>query len=41
MQDKKEEERIKKEYGDTSRKILEIINKNKDGKEKEDDESER
>ena len=41
MQDKKEEERIKKEYGDTSRKILEIINKNKDGKEQEDDESER
>ena len=41
MQDKKEEERIKKEYGDTSKKIIKIINKNKDGKEKEDDESER
>lgn len=41
MQDKKEEERIKKEYGDTSRKILEIINKNKDNQEKEDDENER
>ena len=33
MQDKKEEEKIKKEYGDTSRKILEIINKNKEEKE--------
>ncbi len=39
MQDKKEEEKIKKEYGDTSRKILEIINK--DNQEKEDDENER
>ena len=39
MQDKKEEEKIKKEYGDTSRKILEIKNKHK--QEKEDDENER
>ena len=39
MQDKKEEEKIKKEYGDTYRKILEIINK--DNQEKEDDENER
>ena len=41
MQDKKEEEKIKKEYGDTSRKILEIINKNKENQEKEEDDNER
>lgn len=41
MEDKEKEERIKKEYGDISRKILEIINKNKDNQEKEDDENER
>ena len=41
MEDKQKEEKIKKEYGDTSRKILEIINKNKDKQEKEDDENER
>lgn len=29
---KEKEERIKKEYGDTSRKILEVINKNKEEK---------
>lgn len=31
---KEKEERIKKAYGDTSRKILEIINKNKEEKKK-------
>lgn len=40
MEDKQKEERIKKEYGDTSRKILEIINKNKEEKE-EKEENER
>ena len=37
MEDKQKEEIIKSEYGDTSRKILEIINKNK----KENEENER
>lgn len=37
---KEKEERIKKAYGDTSRKILEIINKNKEEKE-EKEENER
>ena len=35
--DKKKEEKTKKEYGDTSRKILEIINKNKKEQEKGDE----
>ncbi len=33
--DKNKEEKTKKEYGDASRKILEIINKNKKEQEKE------
>ncbi len=32
MEDKEEEERIKKEYGEVSRKILEIIEKNREDK---------
>lgn len=35
LKNKEEEERIKKEYGNTSKKILEIIEKNKKDEEKQ------